>query len=173
MKIGLTLAATAFCFGLHGPTFSADSMTIPMKNVKGENVGEAKLTQTPNGVLIQATLSNLPPGERGFHIHAVGKCEPPFESAGDHFNPGAKQHGYLDPKGRHAGDLPNVHVPESGALKIDLLASQIALKDGQNHLLDSDGAALVLHAKPDDYQSQPSGDAGDRIACGVIAAPAA
>ena len=84
----------------------------------------------------------LPPGEHGFHTHAVGKCEPPFESAGDHFNPDTKQHGYLDSKGQHAGDLPNVHVPESGTLKIDILASQLGLKDGQNHLLDKDGAAL-------------------------------
>jgi Cu-Zn family superoxide dismutase len=83
-----------------------------------------------------------------------------------------KQHGYLDPKGRHAGDLPNVHVPENGTLKIDILAAQLGLKDGQNHLLDKDGAALLIHAKPDDYQSQPSGDAGDRIVCGVIGTPA-
>jgi Cu-Zn family superoxide dismutase len=171
MKIGIVLAATAFCVALHGSAFSADSMTVPMKNTKGESVGEAKLTQTPNGVLIQATLSKLPPGEHGFHIHAVGKCEPPFESAGDHFNPDTKQHGYFDPKGRHAGDLPNVHVPENGTLKIDILASQVGLKDGQNPLLDKDGAALMVHAKPDDYKSQPSGDAGDRIVCGVIGTP--
>lgn len=172
MKIGMALAATALCAGLHGTAFSAETMTIPMKNTKGESVGEAKLTQTPNGVLIQASLSKLPPGEHGFHIHAVGKCEPPFTSAGDHFNPDTKQHGYLDPKGRHAGDLPNVHVPESGTLRIDILASQVGLEDGQNNLLDKDGSALLIHAKPDDYQSQPSGNAGDRIVCGVIGTPA-
>jgi Cu-Zn family superoxide dismutase len=172
MKMRIAFVATAFWVGLQGTAFSADSMTISMKNAKGESVGEAKLTQTSKGVLIQATLSKLSPGEHGFHVHAVGKCEPPFESAGDHFNPDTKQHGYLDPKGRHAGDLPNVHVPESGTLKIDILASQLSLKDGQNHLLDKDGAALLIHAKPDDYQSQPSGDAGNRIACGVIGTPA-
>lgn len=172
MKIGIVSMATAFCFALHGVAFSADSMTVPMKNAKGESVGEAKLTQTPNGVLIQATLSKLPPGEHGFHIHTIGKCEPPFTSAGDHFNPDMKQHGYLDPKGRHAGDLPNIYVPESGTLKVDMLASQVGLKDGQNPLLDKDGASLMIHAKPDDYQSQPSGDAGERIACGVIGTPA-
>jgi Cu-Zn family superoxide dismutase len=83
-----------------------------------------------------------------------------------------KQHGYLDPKGRHAGDLPNIYMPESGTLKVDILAAQVGLNDGQNPLLDKDGAALVIHAKPDDYQSQPSGDAGERIACGAIGTPA-
>jgi len=116
MKIRTALVVTAFGVAVYGTAFSADSMTIPMKNAKGESVGEAKLTQTPNGVLIQATLSKLPPGEHGFHIHTVGKCEPPFASAGDHFNPETKQHGYFDPQGRHAGDLPNVYVPESGTI---------------------------------------------------------
>jgi Cu-Zn family superoxide dismutase len=173
MKIRIALAATALCIGLHGPAFSAESMTIEMKNAKGEDIGEAQLTQIPQGVLIQATLAKLPPGEHGFHLHAVGKCEPPFTSAGDHFNPDGKQHGYLAPQGQHAGDLPNIHVPESGAVKIDMLAPQVTLKDGQNRLADADGATLMIHAKPDDYQSQPSGEAGDRIACGVIGKPAA
>jgi Cu-Zn family superoxide dismutase len=171
MKLGRALAAAAFCVGLHAPAFSADSLTVSMKNTKGENVGEAKLTQTPAGVLIQATFSKLPPGEHGFHIHAVGKCEPSFAAAGDHFNPANKEHGFLDPQGRHAGDLPNIHVPDDGSLKVDMLAPQVALKDGHHPLLDKDGAALMIHRKPDDYQTNPSGEAGDRIACGVINAP--
>lgn len=171
MKITITLIVTAVCLGLSGVAFSADSIIVPIKNIMGEMVGEAKLTQTPSGVLIQATLTKLPPGEHGFHIHEVGKCEPPFASAGGHFNPDKKDHGYLDPQGRHAGDLPNIYVPETGTLKADMLASQIVLQTGENTLLDRDGAALLVHAKPDDYQSQPSGDAGDRIACGVIGPP--
>jgi Cu-Zn family superoxide dismutase len=173
MKLGIALAATAFCLGLHGLAFSADSLTVPMKNTKGESVGEAKLTQTSDGLLIQATFSKLPPGEHGFHIHTVGKCEPSFAAAGDHFNPADKEHGFFDPQGWHAGDLPNIHVPENGSLKVDMFASQVALKDGQHPLLDKDGAALMIHVKPDDYQTNPSGEAGDRIACGVINAPAA
>lgn len=172
MKRGIVLMMTALWLSQQGAAFAADSMTVPMKNDKGENVGEAKLTQTPSGVLIQASLVKLPPGEHGFHIHGVGKCEPPFASAGDHFNPDAKQHGYFDPKGRHAGDLPNVYVSDGGTLKVDMLAPQVSLQGGQNTLLDADGAALLIHAKPDDYRSQPSGDAGDRIACGIIGAPA-
>src|SRR6476620_2131154 len=108
MKISVVSMATAFCFALYGVAFSADSMTIPLKNAKGESVGEAKLTQTPNGVLIQATLSKLPAGEHGFHIHAIGKCEPPFTSAGSHFNPGGKKHGMMAAEGQHAGDMPNL-----------------------------------------------------------------
>jgi Cu-Zn family superoxide dismutase len=170
-KITTTLIVTALCLGFSGTAFSADSTIVKMKNVKGEEVGEAKLTQTQGGVLIQATLTKLPPGEHGFHIHEVGKCEPPFESAGGHFNPGKKHHGYLDPQGQHAGDLPNIHVSENGMLKIEILAPQIDLQTGENALRDKDGAAILIHAKPDDYQSQPSGDAGDRIACGVIGPP--
>jgi Cu-Zn family superoxide dismutase len=172
MKLGTALAAmAAFFVGLSQPAFSADSLTVSLKNTKGEGVGEATLTQTPDGVLIQVTLSNLPPGEHGFHIHAVGKCEPSFAAAGDHFNPDDKKHGFLDPQGWHAGDLPNIHVPENGSLKIDMFAPQMALKDGRHALLDKDGATLMIHAKIDDYRTNPSGEAGERIACGVIGAP--
>lgn len=168
MKLLSIVTATALCLGLSAYATGAESLMVPMKNSKGEAIGEAKLTQTPHGVLIQADLSKLSPGPHAFHIHAIGKCEPPFKSAGDHFNPTDKQHGFLDPQGRHAGDLPNVHVTDNGTLKLDVLAPQVTLREGKNQLLDADGAALVLHAKPDDYQSDPAGDAGDRIACGVI-----
>jgi Cu-Zn family superoxide dismutase len=102
-------------------------------------------------------------------LHAVGRCDPPFDSAGSHFNPVVKVHGYLNEGGPHAGDLPNVHVPESGILEFEILAANVTLRAGKsNPLLDQDGAALVIHAGPDDYKTDPSGASGSRLACGVI-----
>jgi Cu-Zn family superoxide dismutase len=169
MRIFMSLVASVFFLGIGiQPAWSDSSMTVPMKNTGGDKVGEAKLTQTPHGVLIQLELSKIPAGIRAFHIHEVGECEPPFESAGAHFNPSDKKHGFLDQKGRHAGDLPNIHVPEGGELVVEVLAPQVTLQNGKNSLFDADGSALVIHEKADDYQSDPAGDAGSRIACGVI-----
>ncbi|MFW6077728.1 MAG: superoxide dismutase family protein, partial [Hyphomicrobiales bacterium] len=123
-----------------------------------------QLQETPNGLIVTAELTGLPEGAHGFHIHAVGECEPPFQSAGGHFNPDDSQHGMENPQGLHAGDLPNIHVPASGELTVELFAMGLTLDD----VLDEDGAAMMVHAGADDYESDPAGDAGDRIACGVI-----
>lgn len=140
-----------------------------LKNPEGQSVGRARLTDTPNGVLVSVNLDRAPAGEHAFHIHAVGRCDPPtFESAGGHFNPAKNQHGFLSSKGPHAGDLPNIHVPDGGRLAFEFVADGVTLREGARSLLDSDGAALVMHAKPDDYETDPAGAAGDRIACGVI-----
>jgi superoxide dismutase, Cu-Zn family len=137
-------------------------------NAEGAEAGTARLIQTPVGVLIQAELTGLPPGEHGFHVHQTGECEPPFESAGDHFNPRDAQHGYFVAEGPHAGDMPNIHVPESGEVNVEAMNPFISLVEGEEMLFDDDGAALMVHSGADDYQSQPSGDAGDRIACAII-----
>jgi Cu-Zn family superoxide dismutase len=98
----------------------------------------------------------------------VGRCEPPFTTAGGHFNPGGRKHGFSNPDGMHAGDLPNLRVGKDGTAEAELLTAQVTLSPGPTSLLDADGSAIVLHAGPDDYVSDPAGNAGDRIACGVI-----
>ena len=138
------------------------------RNANGDEIGRASLQEGAGGVLIQARLTKLPPGTHAFHIHEVGKCEPPFESAGAHFNPEHSQHGFLNTDGEHAGDLPNIHVPESGEVQVEVIARNLRLAEGPNKVLDEDGAALVVHVGPDDYRTNPAGGAGDRIACAVI-----
>ncbi len=151
------------------PAQAADTAGAVLKDASGKEVGRAMLTDMPSGVLIRLDLTSAPEGEHAFHIHAVGTCEPPdFKSAGPHFNPDRTKHGLENAEGPHAGDMPNLHVPADGRLSIEVLNVDATLS-GNFALLDEDGAAFVLHAGPDDYQTDPSGNAGGRIACGVIA----
>lgn len=156
------------CVGLAGAADAQQKVSADIHDATGKRVGEAILEQRDRAVEITATFTGLPPGTRAFHIHEVGRCEPPFESAGGHFNPTGKQHGKDNPGGPHAGDLPNLEVPQSGGLKIEVTAKNVSLDGGRDALLDADGAALVVHADPDDYTSDPAGSAGKRLACGVI-----
>ncbi|MEZ5285204.1 MAG: superoxide dismutase family protein [Vicinamibacterales bacterium] len=140
-----------------------------LKDAKGATVGTATLTDTPNGVLIHLMLTSGPAGTHAFHVHAVGKCEAPgFTSAGGHFNPAGVPHGIEVKGGGHAGDLPNIHVPADGKLDVEILARGTTLSGGSNAIMDADGGALVIHATGDDYKTDPSGAAGDRLACGVV-----
>jgi Cu-Zn family superoxide dismutase len=167
-KLMGTAAAAALLAAVFAMPASAELANAQIKDTTGKAIGDADLMQTQGGVLIKLRLKGAPAGERAFHIHAVGKCEAPFESAGPHFNPGGHKHGVLSGPG-HAGDLPNLHVPQSGELSIEVLAAAVTLEKGKpNSLFDNDGSTLVIHAKADDYKSDPSGDAGGRIACGVI-----
>ena len=148
---------------------AAQTASAPMKGSDGKEVGSVNLTQTAQGVLINVSVKGLPPGEHAIHVHAVGKCEPPFTSAGGHFNPGNKKHGRLAAGGQHAGDMPNLHVPQSGDLVVEILNANITLEKAKpNSVFDADGSSIVIHAGSDDYKSDPAGESGGRIACGVI-----
>jgi Cu-Zn family superoxide dismutase len=171
--LGLAMLALAGCSVLRPAArqqqpAGVDNARVQLADSSGRRIGEASLQQTPNGVIMTLDLSGAPPGSHGLHFHAVGECQPPFTSAGPHFNPTGRAHGLRNPNGPHAGDMPNVYVPESGALRADLLVTGVSLQPGPNSLLDADGSALVLHAFADDYVTDPSGGSGARIACGVV-----
>lgn len=166
LTIGTALAAA--------PT-AASAASATLKDTDGKQVGTVELTQmAADGVLLKADITGLPPGVHAFHIHETGKCEPPFKSAGGHFNPDNDTHGYMTEDGPHAGDMPNIHVPDSGKLTIEVYNSEVSVDEGgllddeEGYLFDDDGSAIVIHDGADDYKSQPSGNAGNRIACGVI-----
>jgi len=164
-----TVFATAIVSALALGTASADSAKAVFKSAEGADVGHADLVQVNDGVLIKLALKGLPPGGHAFHVHAVGKCEAPFTTAGGHFNPQNKKHGMMAGDGHHAGDMPNLDVPASGELKLEVLNTQVTLAKGAaNSLFKPDGTALVIHATVDDYKSDPAGNAGGRIACAVI-----
>jgi Cu-Zn family superoxide dismutase len=147
-----------------------DTVSAALSNAEGEPVGSVELTETDNGTLIFADLENLPQGAHGFHIHEAGKCEPPFKSAGGHYNPAGASHGFASPGGSHAGDLPNLQVPESGAVTAEFFKANLKVDDSllDYGTMENEGAAIVIHAAADDYESDPAGDAGKRIACGVL-----
>lgn len=149
---------------------TTEEVTVDLMDTNDEQVATATLTEGDSGVNIALEGTNLPPGEHGFHIHETGSCEQPdFESAGGHYNPTDANHGMDDPEGPHAGDMKNIEVSEDGTVNTEVTADMVTLEEGQdNTLFTEDGTALVIHSGADDYETQPSGDAGDRIACGVI-----
>ena len=167
LKAALAMAVLALA-ALASPVLAAGTATAVLKDPEGKVVGKVTLVAVPTGILLDVDLSALPAGDHALHIHGVGKCEPPsFKSAGGHFNPLEEEHGLMNLEGPHAGDMPNIHIPDNGKLKIEVLNPMVTLS-GDNAILDGDGSALVIHAGADDYKTNPSGDAGARIACGVV-----
>ena len=147
----------------------AAGATATIKDAMGNTVGNATLRETSSGVLIKVDLMNVPPGVHALHVHTTGKCDAPmFMTAGGHFAPGGTKHGLMATGGPHAGDLPNIFVPADGKLSLEVLEPGVTLAAGPRSLLDADGSAIVLHATADDYMTDPAGNAGGRIACGVI-----
>ena len=169
MKALITSAALAALVSFASQPVAAQTAKAVLKDGNGKEVGAAELTQTPVGALITLSVKDLPAGEHAFHVHGVGKCEPPFTSAGGHFNPGSKKHGLMAGEGPHAGDMPNLHIPASGTLAVEVLNGAVTLEKGKpNSLFGPEGSALIIHASKDDYKTDPTGEAGGRIACGIV-----
>lgn len=143
--------------------------TAQLRDAQGNVVGSVTATQSNEAIAVRVSVNNMPAGTYAAHIHAVGRCDAPtFESAGAHWNPTDRQHGRDNPDGQHMGDLPNITVGEDGTGSFDYEIASARVSGGDRPLLDADGAALLIHEAPDDYRTDPSGESGARIACGVL-----
>ncbi len=143
--------------------------TAELKDKDGKVVGRAFFRERADGVLVRMDVKGLTPGLHAVHVHSAGKCEAPgFTTAAGHFNPLSKKHGLNSPVGPHAGDLPNMLVAKDGSGRFEVWTDAFTLKAGATSVFDSDGSALIIHAGVDDYATDPTGNAGDRAACGLI-----
>ena len=162
-----TLAAPAALAGGHSFVESAKASIV---GIDGEKIGDAVLTQGPNGVLIHVKVSGLTPGKHGLHLHSHGVCDhgEGFKTAAGHVGKVEGAHGLMNPEGPEPGDLPNLFVGADGIGEMEAYTTLVGLGDGENNLLDEDGSTFVIHEGPDDHITQPIGGAGGRVACGII-----
>ncbi len=148
---------------------SAAKTKVELKDAQGKDVGSIIVMPQGSGVSLKLHLHDLPPGEHAVHFHQNPKCDPPdFKSSGPHFNPEGKKHGFENPEGHHAGDMKNFTVNAQGKVDVTVEDKEVTLGEGSHSLFGNGGTAIVIHAKADDYKTDPSGNSGDRIACGVI-----
>ena len=178
MRVGMigsaiSITALAAC-AMTGPMNEGQppverSASAVVRDTSGAEVAQAMATQAGDGIRVRIDVSRMAPGTYGAHLHTTGRCDPPdFASAGPHWNPTGQQHGKNNPAGMHKGDLPNLLVGSDGRGSLEIEISAVSLAQGPMPLLDADGAAIVIHKSADDYRTDPSGNSGARIACGVF-----
>ncbi len=165
----IVLAVMALPYGACAQQAATHDAYALLKDANGRETGTATFTEDSSGVVhIDVRASGLSPGLHGIHVHEKGNCSPPFASAGAHFNPLGKHHGLKNPDGPHAGDLPDLQVNADGVGYLNTTTDRFTLSPGPTTVFDSDGSSLVIHSGPDDQMTDPAGNSGDRVACGVI-----
>jgi superoxide dismutase, Cu-Zn family len=168
-KFGAILLPLALIGAAKAPPAVVQRASADLFNLRGQKVGHAVVDESRRGLSLSMYVHGLLPGDHGLHFHMTGMCSPPdFASAGAHWNPGKKQHGLESPQGFHAGDMPNIRTDARGTARVHLLLAVGPLSKGKNALLDGDGGAIVIHEDTDDLITDPSGNSGKRIVCGVL-----
>jgi len=160
--------ASAAAVSADGAAGAGAGVNVAMISASGQELGTLILSESAGTISVSGALRGLPPGEHGIHLHMVGQCTPPFETAGGHWNPTSRSHGTQNPAGPHAGDMPNISVGADSSVNVTVTSAAGPLR-GATGLVDMDGAAVLIHATADDYKTDPSGNSGARIACGAIA----
>ena len=167
----LLVVGMALTLGTGTAIAQGSAATAQIEDAEGNVVGTAQFAEGAYGLVVSVEAQGLPPGEHGIHLHETGVCEPPaFESAGGHINPAGAQHGLENPAGPHAGDLPGMTVAGDGTAAYEATTDRVTLSGSDGALLDADGSAIVVHADADDQATDPTGNSGDRVACGVVTA---